>query len=74
MEVIKLIAEIDNAGKLNINLPTKLSAGKVDLVVIVNPVPQENKGKNIYDFSDLTGKLSWKGDAVATQRKLRDEW
>ncbi|MEM8717808.1 MAG: hypothetical protein AAGE84_00675 [Cyanobacteria bacterium P01_G01_bin.39] len=27
-----------------------------------------------YDFSDLAGKLSWQGDAVETQRKLRDEW
>ncbi|MBI2355146.1 MAG: hypothetical protein HYV06_08975 [Deltaproteobacteria bacterium] len=27
-----------------------------------------------YRFSDLCGKLSWKGDAVATQRKMRDEW
>lgn len=25
-------------------------------------------------FSELCGKLSWEGDAVATQRKLRDEW
>lgn len=27
-----------------------------------------------YDFSDLIGKLSWRGDAVAIQRQLRDEW
>ena len=27
-----------------------------------------------YSFSDLCGKLSWKGDAVATQRSIRDEW
>ncbi|MEJ5312105.1 MAG: hypothetical protein WHX52_20245 [Anaerolineae bacterium] len=27
-----------------------------------------------YDFSDLVGKLSWRGDAVAMQRQLRDEW
>lgn len=27
-----------------------------------------------YRFSDLCGKLSWKGDAVAAQRKIRDEW
>ncbi len=25
-------------------------------------------------FSDLCGKLSWKGDAVAAQRSVRDEW
>jgi hypothetical protein len=27
-----------------------------------------------YDFSDLVGRLSWRGDAIAVQRKLRDEW
>lgn len=27
-----------------------------------------------YRFSDLCGKLSWKGDAVAAQRSMRDEW
>lgn len=27
-----------------------------------------------YDFSDVQGKLEWKGDAVKAQRKLRDEW
>jgi hypothetical protein len=27
-----------------------------------------------YDFSDLTGKLEWQGDAVDEQRRLRDEW
>ena len=27
-----------------------------------------------YRFSDLCGKLSWKGDALASQRDMRDEW
>ena len=27
-----------------------------------------------YNFSDLCGGLSWKGDAVAAQRSMRDEW
>jgi len=27
-----------------------------------------------YQFADLCGKLAWTGDAVATQRGLRDEW
>jgi predicted DNA-binding antitoxin AbrB/MazE fold protein len=27
-----------------------------------------------YDFSDLVGRLSWVGDPVAEQRRLRDEW
>ncbi len=27
-----------------------------------------------YDFSDIAGKLTWRGDAVAVQREMRDEW
>ncbi len=36
-------------------------------------LPAVASGKR-YDFSDLCGKLTWKGDALAAQRKLRDEW
>ncbi|MEM7760988.1 MAG: hypothetical protein AAF298_23090 [Cyanobacteria bacterium P01_A01_bin.40] len=76
MEVLKLTSKIDESGQLNISLPTNLSAGEVDLVVIVNPVTEKSSSpiKNNYDFSNLAGKLSWQGDAVETQRKLRDEW
>jgi hypothetical protein len=27
-----------------------------------------------YNFDDLCGGLTWKGDAVAAQRSIRDEW
>lgn len=26
------------------------------------------------DFTDVSGKLTWKGDALAEQKKLRAEW
>ena len=26
------------------------------------------------DFSDIAGKLSWEGDALAEQKRLRAEW
>ena len=74
MEILQLTTEIDDTGQLKINLPTNLKAGKVDLVVIVNPVIEQDKKQNSYDFSDLIRKLSWQGDAVAAQRQLRDEW
>lgn len=34
-----------------------------------NSLPGKSNG-----FTKLCGKLSWKGDAVAVQRSLRDEW
>ena len=34
----------------------------------------EISGKKKFDFSDLYGKLEWKGDAIAEQKKIRSEW
>jgi hypothetical protein len=44
--------------------------------VRVHPPKKATVSKRInkFDFSDLTGKLEWKGDAVTQQRILRDEW
>ncbi|NJL57836.1 hypothetical protein HC928_23920 [bacterium] len=40
--------------------------------------PSERSGTTVepsnYNFSDLAGRLTWKGDGVAVQRVLRDEW
>ena len=33
-----------------------------------------NKPEASYKFTDLCGTVNWKGDAVAAQRSLRDEW
>ena len=74
MEVLKLITTIDKSGYLSINIPTKLAAGLVNIVVVLNPVSLEVKPHPRYNFYDLVGRLSWRGDAVAIQRNLRDEW
>ena len=48
----------------------------LDYVKIVQTpaTPVKNGKKSLSDFSDLTGKLQWQGDAVAQQRRMRDEW
>lgn len=49
----------------------------LDYVTIVQPPTAPAMGEPAprkYDFSDLAGKLEWKGDAIAQQRLLRDEW
>lgn len=30
--------------------------------------------KSKIDLSNIVGKLSWQGDALAEQKKIRDEW
>ncbi|MEH2320439.1 hypothetical protein [Nostoc sp.] len=74
MEILKLTTKIDESGYLNLNIPTQLAAGDVNIVVVLNPVSSEGKQQPNYDFSDLVGRLTWRGDAVGVQRNLRDEW
>jgi hypothetical protein len=74
MEVLKLTARIDQSGNLNLNIPTQLAAVEVDVVVVLTPVLPDQKQPSGYNFSDLGGRLTWQGDAVAMQRALRDEW
>jgi hypothetical protein len=35
---------------------------------------EANKENEKTDFSDIIGKLSWAGDALAVQKRLRSEW
>ena len=74
MEVLKLTAKTDESGCLNLNIPTQLTSVEVNIVVVLNPVTSVEKQQLKYDFSDLVGRLTFEGDAVAMQRTLRDEW
>lgn len=74
MKVIKLAAVIDDSGNLHLDIPTELSSGTVDVVVVVNPSTLDITHGKSYDFSDLAGRLTWQGDSVAQTRILRDEW
>ncbi|MCY6491826.1 hypothetical protein [Leptolyngbya sp. GGD] len=74
MEVLKFTTTIDESGHLHLDIPTELSSGQVDIVVIVNPSLSSTGQKASYDFSDLAGQLDWQGDAMVMQRALRDEW
>ena len=55
---------------VSVEIPREFSAYTCRVIV----VPLQEVKKQNYDFSDIAGKLQWKGDAVAEQRRLRDEW
>jgi hypothetical protein len=44
------------------------------IVTFLEDISETKEPVKKYTFSDLAGKLEWKGDAVARQRALRDEW
>ena len=45
-----------------------------EVLIDLNPSLSDEKQKPNYDFSDLVGRLNWRGDALTIQRNLRDEW
>ena len=44
----------------------------VKIIIMVDSIVEKKAQK--YDFSDLMGKLEWKGDDVKLQRDSRNEW
>lgn len=71
MKAIRKIIE-NTTPSLTIDLPLEYQNKKVEVIVL--PLEEEKEPPKKYDFSDLVGTLEWKGDALAEQRKLRDEW
>lgn len=64
---------IDNyKNPLTIELPKDYENKKLEVIVMALDDAANGTGK--YDFTDLAGKLEWKGDALTEQKKLRDEW
>jgi hypothetical protein len=74
MQVLTLTGKIDSDGHLHLDIPTQLPAGDVELVLVINPTPQEKPNCQKHVFSDLAGKLSLQGDPVEIQTSMRDAW
>ena len=59
----------------NLNrLPSDQQEEVLDFINYLLWRQRETVAPQQYDFSDIAGKLSWQGDAVAVQRELRDAW
>lgn len=56
--------------RVSVEVPREFNAYTCRVIV----VPLQEVKNQKYDFSEFVGKLQWKGDAVAEQRRLRDEW
>jgi len=69
---MELRRRLDSDGHLRLDVPAASTSEDVDIVIVINPIPGQPGLK--HDFSDLVGRLEWRGNAVAEQRKLRDEW
>jgi len=71
MEALRKIIE-HTSNPLTIELPEEYNNRTVEVIIL--PLDESGESTKKYDFSKFFGKLQWKGDALAEQRKLRDEW
>jgi hypothetical protein len=69
---LKVHGKIDPDGRLRLEVNTQLPEGEADVLLTITPSNGASAVR--YDFSHLAGRLAWRGDAVAEQRGLRDEW
>jgi hypothetical protein len=70
MEAIKAIAKRTKTGKYKIDLPINNIAEEVEVLVIVEQIKTQPKKTH----ADFAGKLEWKGDWLAYQKEIRNEW
>jgi len=76
MITINLQQKTQVNGHLILDVPTTFIDKNVEVVLVIHEKEDvvEISGKKKFDFSDLYGKLEWKGDAFAEQKKIRSEW
>ncbi|HEX8459852.1 MAG TPA: hypothetical protein VF623_00415 [Segetibacter sp.] len=73
MTAIRKIIE-NSSSSITIDLPDEYINKKIEVLILPIEESSDAAPKRKYDFSDFYGKLEWEGDALAEQRKLRDEW
>jgi hypothetical protein len=68
-------AEINGSKLKWLDTPPQMQAHQRVVVTFADVQANRNQAtRSKYDFSDLVGRLKWRGDAVAEQRSLRNEW
>jgi hypothetical protein len=73
MTAIRKIIE-NSSTSVTIDLPNEYINKKLEVLILPMDDNEQDQSMRKYDFSDLAGKLKWEGDAVAEQKKLRNEW
>jgi len=66
-------AEINGSQLTWLDTPPQMLSHQRVVITLASTKPSQQSAPR-YDFSDLIGRLKWRGDAVAEQRAIRNEW
>ncbi|PZV10778.1 MAG: hypothetical protein DCF22_15815 [Leptolyngbya sp.] len=73
METIRQVIEVKSDRKVEITLPDTIEPGLVEMVVVVQSMPQTDL-ETAPPVINLFGFLPHRIDPLQFQRQLRDEW
>ena len=73
METIRQVIEVKGDRKVEITLPDSIQPGLVEIVVVVQSMPQPNF-ETAPPSSSLFGFLPQRIDPLQFQQQVRDEW
>ncbi len=69
MLVQTIYTQTTASGHLILDVPTGFLNKDLEVVLVIN---EPKTTKSTYDFSGFAGKLEWRGDALAEQKRLRN--
>ncbi|MCZ8347014.1 MAG: hypothetical protein O9346_11400 [Leptospiraceae bacterium] len=67
---IKMNVKVNEDRKIEIQLPSEVSEGDHEMVLIIDNLEKRNK-KSLRDF---VGKIDWPMDGMDYQNQIRSEW
>ncbi|NEQ48061.1 MAG: hypothetical protein F6K00_32830 [Leptolyngbya sp. SIOISBB] len=60
--------------KIEVTLPNTIPPGKVEVVLVVQPISDQSGSASLPDVVNLFGFLPKRVDPLQFERQIRDEW
>jgi hypothetical protein len=74
METIRQIVTVTDERKVEVTLPDSVQPGLVEMVIVLQPLPQSLQPKEEINRRNLFGFLPKRIDPLEFERQIRDEW
>ncbi|BAU44283.1 MULTISPECIES: hypothetical protein [Cyanophyceae] len=74
METIRQVVTITSDRKIEVTLPESVQPGRVEIVIVLQPIADESVSVQPPNFKELLGFLPKRVDPLEFERQIRNEW
>lgn len=74
METIRQIVTVTDERKIEVTLPNSIQPGLIEMVIVLQSLPQPPHPKEQTNHRNLFGFLPKRIDPLEFERQIRDEW